>query len=232
MDLKMMNPGFISLLILAMIHLFANQAKVLGWVWHGKFLSFASGISFAYVFVDLLPALAKGEPVLKTTFQDFVPYLDRHTYLIALLGILFYYGVQSHQSLHQKRWLLLSGYFLSNFFIGASLSDSTNPEIQPLALFTIAIGMHYFVRDHISGISDHRLILAVLIAVLFLGYFIGSLTKIPEALTTIGISFVAGGIFLNVLHYELPKQEEGGYLWFVLGSLCYAAILLFLGRAA
>lgn len=222
--------GFFALIVLAAVHLFANRAKVLGWVWHGKFLSFASGISFAYVFVDLLPALEKGEPVLKRTFEHVIPYLDRHTYLIALLGILFYYGIQVHKSLSKNLWLPLSGYLLFNFFIGASLSDSSNPDIQPVALFTIAIGMHYFVRDHLAGITTHRSVLIGLILALFAGYLVGYLSKIPDAVSSIGISFVAGGIFLNVLHYELPKREKGGYIWFVFGSLLYTAMLLSLGE--
>ena len=44
-----------------------------------------------------------------------------------------------------------------NFFVGASLSDSTNPDIQPVTLFTIAIGMHYFVRDHQARKQDSPL---------------------------------------------------------------------------
>lgn len=228
----MSHPGFLALVALGAIHLFANRAKVLGWVWHGRFLSFASGISFAYVFVDLLPSLEKGEPALKRTFDHFVPYLDRHTYLIALLGILFYYGVQSQESKKKTPWLSVSGYILFNFFIGSSLADSANPEIRPLTLFTIAIAMHYFVRDHQAHIARQKPLLGALLTALFGGYFVGYLTKIPDALTAIAVSFVAGGIMLNVLHYELPRKEKDGYLWFVLGSLLYAGILLSLGRAA
>ena len=85
----MIPAGLISVLILIAVHLYANRMKVLGWVWHGRFLSLASGISFAYVFVDLLPALEKGGPVIKQTLGPIVPYLDKHAYLIALLGVLF-----------------------------------------------------------------------------------------------------------------------------------------------
>ena len=221
-----MNPGFLSLLVLAAIHIFANRAKVLGWVWNKKFLSFASGISFAYVFVDLLPALEKGDPILKHTFENIIPYIDRHSYLIALLGILFYYGVQVHGSAKKNRWLSLSGYLVFNFLVGVSLSDSSNPEIQPILLYTIAIGMHYFVRDHLAGVSTDRSILTALILALFAGYSAGYLTKIPDAAIAIGVSFVAGGIMLNVLHYELPKKEKGGYFWFVSGSVLYSLLLV------
>lgn len=226
----MINPGFFSLLLLAAIHLFANRPRVLGWIWRGAFLSFASGISLSYVFVDLLPALEKGEPVLKRTFEPLIPYLELHTYLIALLGILFYYGIQSLKSPKEHQWLPLSGYLLFNFLIGASLYDSSNPEIQPLALFTIAIGLHYFVRDHQAKIPKKPSILWALIFALFAGYFISYLAKIPDAVSAIGISFAAGGILLNVFHYELPKQEKGGYLWFVFGALLYTAILLSVGE--
>lgn len=225
----MISSGFLALLILAAVHLFANRMKVLGWVWHGRFLSFASGISFAYVFVDLLPALEKGEPALRRTFENVLPLLDRHTYIIALIGILFYYGLQSSKTAQKNRWLPISGYLLFNFLVGASLSDSSNPEIQPLTLFTIAIGMHYFVRDHLAQISKEKPILWSLIGMLFAGYIVGYLTKIPDAVSAIGISFVAGGILLNVLHYELPKREKGGYIWFVVGSILYTAMLLGLG---
>lgn len=226
----MISPGLFSLFVLAAIHLFANRPKILGWIWHGQFLSFASGVSLSYVFVDLLPALEKGEPVLKRTFDPAIPYLELHTYLIALVGILFYYGVQSRVSSQKHQWLPISGYLIFNFFIGASLSDSSNPEIQPLTLFTIAIGLHYFIRDHLAKISKKQFILGSLIFILFAGYLVGYLAKIPDAATAIGISFIAGGILLNIFQYELPKQEKGGYFWFVCGAVLYTAILLSLGE--
>ncbi len=226
----MISPGLFSLFVLAAIHLFANRPKILGWVWHRQFLSFASGVSLSYVFVDLLPALERAEPVLKRTFDPIIPYLELHTYLVALMGILFYYGVQSRVSSQKHQWLPLSGYLLFNFFIGASLSDSSNPEIQPLTLFTIAIGLHYFIRDHLAKVSKNKFMLGFLISILFAGYLTGYLAKIPDAVTAVGISFVAGGILLNIFQYELPKQEKGGYFWFVSGALLYTAILLSLGE--
>lgn len=226
----MISPGLLSLFVLAAIHLFANQTKVFGWIWRGRFLSFASGVSMSYVFVDLLPALEKGEPVLKRTFDQVIPFLELHTYLIALLGILFYYGVQSYVSSQKHQWLPISGYLLFNFFVGASLSDSSNPEIQPLTLFTIAIGLHYFIRDHLAKISKKKGIIWSLISALLAGYLTGYLAKIPDTVTAIGISFVAGGILLNTFQYELPKQEKEGYFWFVCGALLYTTILLSLGE--
>jgi hypothetical protein len=182
--------GLISVSILALIHLYANKTKVLGWVWHGRFLSFAAGISFAYVFVDLLPTLEKGQPLLKAAF----PYLDKHVYLIALLGLLFFYGLQRKTEAMKKEkfWLSISGSFLFNFFVGATLSDTTNPEIQPLAFFTIAIAMHYFVRDHKAREESKPLFMQKgrwwLVVSLFGGYLVGYWTQIPNTVIAIAVS--------------------------------------------
>lgn len=227
-----MYRGFIALLVLAAIHLFANRTEILGWIWKKNFLSFAAGISFAYVFVDLLPELEKGLPVLKRSFGDLLPYLDRHTYVIALLGVLFYYGLHTSSTGTSDRnfWVSLGGYSLFNFFVGASLSDSNNPEIQPLFLFTIAMGMHYFISDHNANEENFTLYNRkgrwILVLALFLGYIVGYLTSIPDTIVAIAVSFISGGVLLNVLRYELPKREQVGYYFFLTGSLIFTLIIL------
>jgi hypothetical protein len=227
-----MYSGFVALLILAAIHLFANSTQILGWIWKRNFLSFAAGISFAYVFVDLLPELEKGQSVLKRSFGDILPYLDRHTYVIALLGVLFYYGLHTKPttSCNRNFWISLSGYLLFNFFVGASLSDSNNPEIQPLFLFTIAMGMHYFIADHNTNEENGSLYNQkgrwFLVLALFLGYIVGYLISIPDTIVAIAVSFISGGVMLNVLRYELPKREQVGYYFFLMGSLIFTLIIL------
>lgn len=228
-------PGLLSVAILSLVHLYANKTKVLGWLWRGRFLSFAAGLSFAYVFVDLLPAIDEGQPVLKQTFGDIIPYFDKHAYLIALFGLLFYYMLQRKIDTlpREKFWLSISGYVLFNFFVGASLSDPTNLDIQPIALFTIAIAMHYFVRDHQARQTSKPLYMErgrwLLVSALIIGFVIGKVTHIPNALVAIAVSFLAGGILLNVLHYELPSKKQSG-MSFVIGAVFYTALLIFVGK--
>ena len=232
-----MYSGFVALLVLAAIHLFANRADVLGWIWKKNFLSFAAGVSFAYVFVNLLPELEKGQYVLKRSFDNILPYLDRHTYVIALLGVLFYYGLHNNSKRCCSRnfWISFSGYMLFNFFVGASLTDSNNPEIQPLFLFTIAMGMHYFIADHNSneenGILYNQKGRWFLVLALFLGYIVGYLTSIPDTVIAVAVSFISGGVLLNVFRYELPKREQVGYYFFLTGSLVFTLIILSLKHA-
>lgn len=229
--------GLLALLSLALVHLIANQAAVVGLIWHGRFLSFAAGLSFAYVFIDLLPTLELAEPILEQAFGGFVPYLDHHAYLMALFGVLFFYGLHSATpTASQQRdfWLAMGGASFFNFFVGVSLANSNNPEIQPLSLFTIALAMHYFVNDHNMGLENPVLYQSKarwgLVAALFFGYCIGKITDIPPSIEAMVISFLAGGVLLNVLRYELPKREKVGFGFFLLGSLLYTAVILQIGK--
>lgn len=227
----MFTSGFLAVVILAAIHFFAGQLQRMGWLWHGKFLSFAAGISFAYVFVDLLPKLEEEQAVLKGAWG-----LDKHVYVIALIGVLFYYGLHAYSRKDQARnfWMVLWGYVLFNFFVGTSLADSNNPEIQPLYLFVAAMGMHYFVHDH--NLSEQTEIYQdsgrwCLVGALFLGYFVGYAARIPDYVEAVLVAFVSGGVLLNSLGYELPKRDQLTYGAFVLGSLVYTALLLSIGNA-
>lgn len=225
---------FAILCFFILIHLFANKAKVLGWVWHGRFLAFASGVSLAYVFIDLLPALEKGQPVLRNTFQGVLPNLDRHVYLFALLGVLFYQGLQSpNKGSSSSFWASMAGYTMFNIFVGASLADENNPDIQPLFLFAIAIGLHYFVSDHIMR-QDHLYLYDkygrwLLAGALLVGWLIGYFAQIPSSLIAIVVAFLAGGVLFNVLHFEIPQTQKKTNFAFIFGALIYAVILLKVG---
>lgn len=224
-------PAFLVLIAFVFIHLFANKAHVLGWVWHARFLSFAAGISFAYVFIDLLPTLEKGQPILKQAIDPLVPYLDRHSYLIALMGFLFFYGIQGVSGPSNRSFYAsTAGFSLFNFFIGTSLSDVNNPDIQPLLLFAIAIGLHYFIHDHnlreINTVLYDQIGRWVLVVALILGWMTGFFFIIPVALIDLVVAFIAGGVLMNVMRYELPKREPGTYKFFLLGSILYTVILL------
>lgn len=226
----------ISLLLLVLIHLYGNKSRVLGWVWHGRFLSFASGVSFGYVFVDLLPALSEGQPLIQQTFNGWMPFLDRHAYLIALIGMLFYYGIQRPSTSAQdiSFWISMTGYSLFNFFMGASLADPDNTDIQPVWLFTIAVGLHYFVHDH-NLRQDHKEAYElearwILVLSLIGGYLAGYFLAIPDALIALVVAFVAGGMIMNAMRYELPAKEGHTYRYFVIGALGYALLLISLGE--
>lgn len=223
----------LSIAALCMIHLFANRAQYLGWLWHGRFLSFAGGVSFTYVFVSLLPELARGQAVIDAA--GIFPYLEKHVYLIALLGFLFFYSAQNISSSDHFKdfgfFASMASYAFFNLLIGSAIADSNNPDVRPLFLFTLAMGLHYFVNDHnLREVHQNlyenfgRWLLTI---ALLAGAAIGFLYPIPDPVIAILVAFAAGGVMFNVMRYELPKS--GNVSFFCLGSLSYAAMLLSIG---
>jgi hypothetical protein len=70
-----------------------------------------------------------------------------------------------------------------------------------------------------------------LTAALAAGFIIGAVFHIPASLEAIVLAFVAGGVLLNVLHYELPKKRSGDFAFFVLGGVIYTFLIVQLGSA-
>lgn len=225
--------AFCSIVVLCFIHLFANRAQYLGWIWHGRFLSFAGGVSFTYVFVSLLPELAKGQAVIDAS--GVFPYVEKHVYLIALLGFLFFYSAQSVSASDGYKDLgflsSMISYAVFNLLIGAAIADSNNPDVRPLFLFTLAMGLHYFVNDHNLREAHQNLYEDfgrwLLTLALIAGAIIGFLVAIPDAIVAILVAFAAGGVLFNVMRYELPKSDNVAF--FCMGSLSYAVMLLSIG---
>lgn len=233
--------ALLSLVILCLIHLYANHMRFLGWIWHKRFLSFAGGISFAYVFISLLPELAQGQEALEKALRGFLPFLERHVYLVALFGFLFYYSIQNSPSSNKTApwknvhfWISMSGYVIFNLLIGSAIADSDNPDVQPLYLFTLAMGLHYFVNDH-NLREKHKEQYEkkgrwILIIALIGGWILGLTIAISDALIAFLVSFAAGGVLLNVMCYELPKKSEEGTIYFSSGAILYAATLITIGK--
>lgn len=232
--------AFLAVTLLAFIHIFAVNAKVIGNIWHTRFLSMAGGIAVSYVFVDLLPKLGISQSTLQSIHQDIIPLKERHVYIVAFLGFLFFYGIDQLSTKHLKKTnnlafsLNMASYALLNFLVGYEIVDIHDPFIQPLYLFALALGLHYFITDH-SLREKHleiyddlgRFILAIS---LYLGFIAGLLTELPQTTIIYGVAFIAGGVILNVLRHELPNdQKSQSFISFAIGGILYSMVLAYEG---
>lgn len=228
--------SFISVLIFASVHLWAKYTHSLNLSTHGRFLSAGGGIAIAYVFIDLLPKIGESDEIVRESLAGSFPFFERHVYILALLGFLLFYAVdQSHSLLGKKErfWLSLSSYALFNFFVGYAVSDPFNPEVKPLALFTIAIGLHYFVNDYSISEKDRseydKLGKWILILALLLGWLLGLFIDLPPAAIALVSAFIGGGVIMNVIRHELPKENPHSLGAFVFSAFIYTVILLAIG---
>ncbi|BAZ09006.1 hypothetical protein NIES4071_08120 [Calothrix sp. NIES-4071] len=247
----MFAPAFTNLplsgliaISLALTHLFSCKLRFID-IPRSNWLSAAGGVSVAYVFVHILPELSKHQVVLKEVGEGIIPFVEHHVYLVALLGLTVFYGLERMAKLsrlYRKQvgkgdatsqnvfWLHMFSFGLYNALIGYLLLHREEPGIISLLVFSLAMAAHFVVndfglREHHQNIYDRfgRWILA---ASIIFGWVIGTSTQLNQAAIAVLFSFLAGGIVLNVLKEELPQERKSRFWAFALGTGAYAMLLL------
>lgn len=223
--------ALISVCIFALVHMWAEKIRTLHPLLQGRFLSIGGGVAIAYVFVDLLPKLGKSNLLVQSVLAWVFPYMERHVFVMALLGFLLFFLVDKTPRFHNKKFQLsLAAYALFNFLVGYAVVDKDNPEVQPLVLFTIAIALHYFTNDYSLCEAHGRMYRKsgrwVLVASLFLGWLTGVTVHISETAVALISAFIGGGVIMNVTRHELPEKNQNSLGAFLLSAAIYTGVLL------
>jgi hypothetical protein len=237
-------------LVFAAIFLFGGRAACQpGQKGRRRFLSFAGGLSVAYTFVHVLPALGAiqdmqtGHP---TGFYRFSP--EYSVYLWSMAGFLVFYGLETlaygpiqgreNRAGHHgtgtsswRPWVHIGGFALYAWLLTYCMVWTGKGQ-WALGLFAVAMGMHLFpvachLRSHYQALYDRRG--AFLLALACLGGWASALTlNIPRPIVFNLVAIVAGGVIVNAAIAELPKEKEGRFWSFVSGALIYTVLLLIL----
>lgn len=232
-----MIETFLAAICFAVVHAVVARLKGVHELFRGGMQSVAGGISMAYVFVHLLPALGDGQNLLRTT--GVLPYLEHHVYLLAFGGVLLFYAAEVWGSRPVREltgWtpafaLRLGAFALVNFLVGYALGSQDDPEIRPIVLFTSALGVHFVVNDHamresFADIYDRqgRWILAT---APLLGWGVGLWMDIPAEAVAMVVAFFAGGVLTNIIRREFPQTPTPrNFLYFAGGGVGYSILLL------
>lgn len=222
---------------LALIHLFSGRLSFLTGVPRSHWLSVAGGISVSYVFVHVLPELAEG----RIHFQELVRqrWLEEGIFLLALAGLVIFYGLERMAKQHRRSermptpgvfWIHIGSFATYNSLIGYILARQEYRTTTALLTFFVAMGTHFIVNDH--GLrSDYKnrydeVGRWVLAAAVLLGFAIGTVADFPRITYELFFAFLAGGVVLNVLKEELPRERESRFGAFAIGVCAYTALLL------
>lgn len=244
----MLLTSLLSVLILCLTHIFVNKLKLSG-IPRSKWLSIAGGISVTYIFLQSFPELQEFQREMNHRDIHSIPgIVDLEIYFIALLGLTFFYGLENKtkKSVESERrpdpgkgeenigmfWIHISSFAIYNFIIAYLLLHMEEVSKLRMITYTIAMSFHLIVTDH--SLEDHfkksykykgRWIL---VAALFLGWLTSLWLKIPEIYLGMIFAFIAGGIIMNVLKEELPRERDSNLLAFCLGVFFYSLILIFI----
>lgn len=237
-----MFESLIAALLLATVHLLAGRLRTLGHLPRSRWLSLAGGISVAYVFAHLLPELARGQEVIDGSDIWLLNYLEHHAYLLSLLGLATFYGlerlIKKHRSELEEHeeshagvfWLHIAAFALYNGLIGYLLTHGANDKPYSLLLYCVAMGMHFLVNDFALQ-NDHKDLFKrrgrwVLAMMPLAGWGFGAITDVSELTVSALTAFIGGSIILNVLKEELPEERNSRFGAFLIGSVGYSLLLL------
>lgn len=235
--------AWVAVIFLATLHILAGKIQELRRIPRSRWLSVGGGISVAYALLHLLPELEEHQEVLKEAVGSRFGFLEHHAYLIALIGLGVFYGIERAAKQSRREgsgqgdstspsvFLLSVGAFaVYNALIGYLIMREPMRDTVTLGFFTLAMALHFVANDFAQELHHQRLYIKtgrwVLTAAILVGAALGAAFALPDPLIATMIAFLTGGVILNVLKEELPEERESSFSAFALGALAYAALLI------
>jgi hypothetical protein len=231
--------AILGLSFLCIAHIFAQHLKLDG-LPRNKVLSFAGGISVAYIIIQLLPELAYGQ---KIVFKDIST--NNILYMCALSGLVIFYGVERYAKTSKKSerssesesehksglfWIHIGLFSFYNLIVGYLLQHEER-NIKEFVLYIVAIALHLVVNDY--GLADHypklyrRTGRWALTGSIIVGFGLSIFLDVHETAIFLSFAFIAGATILNVMKEELPEERDSNFPAFLVGSSLYLLLTLF-----
>ncbi|MCA1035216.1 hypothetical protein LCL90_11305 [Bacillus infantis] len=229
----------------ALIHFSSKYMNFIEETPRSRILSIAGGIAVAYVFLHLLPELNGYQESLEDSIgTDAGKYIENHIYLIAMIGLAIFYGLERIVKVSKKKkkdktenqtsagvfWIHIGSFFIYNSIIGYLLIREEFESPWGMFFYFIALSIHFITNDR--GLRrDHREVYdkygrKLLTAAIMLGWVIGALMEVHDLIISILVAFLAGGVVLNVLKEELPEERESSFAAFCIGLAGYSVLLM------
>ena len=213
-----------------------------------KVLSFGAGVTIAYVFVHLLPELEAAREVLgHNEARMALPFFALRVYLATLIGFMFFYALGQmiaraghhggseavHGEDNRLRRSLHTGAFLIYVWLVGYLGVRSLEEgSAPITLFAVALGLHFLSLDYTLsreyGTWYKRSARYAFAVAPLAGWAAGMLVEFSPFFTAALLGFMSGGIILNAIASELPKEQESRILSFLFGGAFYTVLLIVL----
>lgn len=203
-------------------------------------VSFAGGMSAAYVFVQLMPEMHSARAAFVESVSLPLPREGKAIYFLALLGFLGFYGLDrlkvhlrhGPEPAEQARAFAvhLGGFAAYVMLMSYLLVRNLEGETAATLLFAVAIGAHFLVLEHTlreeHGASWQRVGRWVLAAMCLFGWSLAWLFALPHHVLALLVAFVSGAVIMTSVATELPTEKDGRFLPFLSGGLLYGLMLL------
>ena len=245
MDESVNIVGLLLAVCLGLVHIFASRTQWLTRIPQRWWMSIAGGVSISYIFLDIFPELGIAQDEIEHGAGPLITYLEKHVYLLALLGLAIFYGLEKlavksrlHRQLNDGEdcthlgvfWLHIVSFAIYNTILGYLLRESEEHGLIACLLLFFTLALHFLVND--VGLREHhkrvydRTGRWILAGAIVFGWILGQAFHVDAAAIAAIWALVAGGIILNVLKEELPEEQESHFGMFVTGATVYSVVLL------
>jgi len=191
-----------------------------------KLMSFAGGISIAYILLSLLPELYQG-----------VEHLNNLLFLFILLGFTIIHLVEKYLYKHEKKKQLRKNLnevhkisiLIYQIILGTLLVGFLSKSLIDGILFFIPTGFHTLIgstsllelHSEINKIERLLLYSSTLIGVLIALFF-----NLGIVITHILLAIISGALLYMVIRESLPRGSKGAPTYFVEGTLIYTIVII------
>jgi hypothetical protein len=203
-------------------------------------ISFAAGMSAAYVFVRLMPELQGARSAFVESVSVTLRYEGMAIYFVALLGFLAFYGLEHLRTRVGERTgseedgaafkLHIGGFAAYVGLVAYLLVRNLEESGASTALYAASIAAHFLAVDHSlrqeHGAAYQRIGRWVLAGMCMLGWAAGLLIALPHHVLALLLAFLSGGVIMNSAIMELPTEKNGRFIAFMVGGVTYGLFLV------
>ncbi len=217
-------------IFIGLIHFLGGGIRPRGTRARCRVISFAAGMSIAYLFLDLLPETYEAATHLR---QWVFAFLLMGFTLIHLSEKWLY---RHHEGVTLDKELVAVHsifFFIYNFIVGVALLEKVRMDTLGGTLFLIPIALHAMLSTA-SMSNIHRGAVESTAAKVLLsgstlyGVLFGLLVKIPRMVDNILTSLVAGVLLYIIVREFIPEREKGEPAFFVVGLAIYVIVAVLL----
>jgi hypothetical protein len=205
-------------------------------------ISLGAGASVAYIFIMLLPELEGAGVVFRdATTQMALPYQGQYgLHLATMFGFLIFYGLDEMVSVKRGEgiepsadeafWAHMAGFgsyaWITSYLLVRSLEDGE----RSLLIYAVAMGLHFLLCAH-SLHEDHESVYVrigsrLLAGCSLGGWLTGVVLDLSKPVVIVLFGIIAGGVLVNTMIMELPRNQKGKFIPFLIGAVAYAALLI------
>jgi zinc transporter ZupT len=228
------TPAALALgILIGIVHFFSENIRPPEGRVRNRVVSFAAGISIAYLFLKLLPETYRAASLL-----------EEWVFAFLLAGFAIFHLVEKFTYKHAERDKLMRelkeihsvSFFIYYFTVGIVLEGFMSLGPLDGILFAVPVGLHAALSSaslsEIHGDMRESLLAKIVLSFsTILGVAFAAFVRVPGLALNILVSLIAGVMLYIIVKEFLPEGERGQPVFFVIGLVLFSVfnyVLVFL----